>query len=237
MTSAVTLVVVSPPDDTAQDLALLDPGECARAGRFTVDHPRRIFIAARAALRRTLGKRLGRDPATLTFVLGPHGKPEFKPAGETPASTIRTHFNLSHSGDTIVIALAEGLELGVDVEELDRNTPTGRLARRFFTEAESHAVESADETDRNRVFFHCWTAKEAVLKATGSGLTVPVKEVEVDPNPDAPPRLLALGGDVTEGERWTLLRHEVPGRWIATVAFRGEARGLVMEDEASTLDT
>ncbi len=170
MTSAVTLVIVSPPDDTAQDLALLDPGECARAGRFTVDHPRRIFIAARAALRRTLGERLGRDPASLTFTVGPHGKPYLKPAGETPASTIRNHFNLSHSGNTIVIALTEGVELGVDVEELDRDTPTERLARRFFTQAESRAVEQAPEEDRNRVFFHCWTAKEAVLKANGTGL-------------------------------------------------------------------
>jgi len=229
VTSAVTLVIVSPPDDAAPNLALLDAGECRRAERFTSDHPRQIFIAARAALRRTLGERLGRDPASLTFTVGPHGKPYLKPAGETPASTIRNHFNLSHSGNTIVIALTEGVELGVDVEELDRDTPTERLARRFFTQAESRAVEQAPEEDRNRVFFHCWTAKEAVLKATGSGLTVPVREVEVDPNPDAPPRLLALGGDVTEAERWTLLRHEVSGRWIATVAFRGKARGLVVE--------
>ncbi len=222
MTSAVTLVIVSPPDDTAQDLAPLDTGECRRAERFTVDHPRRIFIAARAALRRTLGERLGRDPTSLTFALGPHGKPEID-----PPSALK--FNLSHSGNTIVIALTEGLDLGIDVEELDRDTPTKRLARRFFAEAESHAVEHTGEANRNRVFFHCWTAKEAVLKATGSGLTVPVREVEVDPNPDAPPRLLALGGDVTEAERWTLLRHEVPGRWIATVAFRGKARGLIVE--------
>jgi 4'-phosphopantetheinyl transferase len=230
VTPAVTLLAVSPPDDTAPDLALLDPGESARAERFTVDHPRRVFISARAALRRTLGESLGRNPALLAFALGPHGKPELDP----PSSL---NFNLSHSGDTIVIALTERVELGVDVEELGRDTPTERLARRFFTQAEARAVETAVEANRDRVFFHCWTAKEAVLKATGSGLTVPVREVEVDPNPDAPPRLLALGGDVTEAERWTLLRHEVPGRWIATVAFRGEARVLVVEDRTSILDT
>lgn len=222
MSSAVTLLVVPPSVETDSDLDLLDPEERARAARFTVEHPRRVFITARAALRRALGIRLGLYPAAFVFSLGPHGKPRLD-----PPSPLR--FNLSHSGDTIVIALTEGVDLGVDVEELDRDTPTERLARRFFTEAEARAVEQAPEADRNRVFFHCWTAKEAVLKATGSGLTVPVREVEVDPNPDAPPRLLALGSDVTEAERWTLLRHEVPGRWIATVAFRGETRTLVVK--------
>ena len=222
MTSAVTLLVVPPSGEAGSDLDLLDPGERARAARFTVEHPRQVFITARAALRRALGTRLGLHPAAFVFSLGPHGKPRLD-----PPSLLR--FNLSHSGNTIVIALTEGIELGVDVEELDRDTPTERLARRFFTGAEAKAVEQAPEADRNRVFFHCWTAKEAVLKATGSGLTVPVREVEVDPDPDAPPRLLSLGGDVTEAERWTLLRHEVPGRWIATVAFRGERRTLVVK--------
>ena len=221
MTPVVTLVVVSPPDDLAPDRGLLDPGESARAARFTVDHPRRVFITARAALRRVLGERLGRDPESLAFTLGPHGKPDLDP----PSSL---KFNLSHSGDTIVIALTEGIELGVDVEELGRVTPTERLARRFFAEREARAVEEAVEADRNRVFFHCWTAKEAVLKATGSGLTVPVREVEVDPDPDAPPRIVALGGDEAEAARWTLLRHEVPGRGIATIALRGTVRRIMV---------
>ncbi len=226
MSSTVTLLVVPLPGEAGSNLDLLSPGEITRAARFTVEHPRRVFVTARAALRRALGTWLSLDPAAFVFLLGPHGKPRLD-----PPSSLR--FNLSHSGDSIVIALTEGIDLGVDVEELDRHTPTERLARRFFTQAEARAVEQAPEADRNRIFFHCWTAKEAVLKATGSGLTVPVREVEVDPDPDAPPRLLNLGGDTTEAERWTLLRHEVPGRWIATVAFRGETRTLIVKHSLS----
>lgn len=226
MTSTVSLLVIPLPEEDGPDLALLDSKEHVRAERFTVEHPRRVFITARAALRRVLGRHLGCDPASLTFKLGPHGKPELD-----PPSPLK--FNLSHSGNTIAIALTEGLELGVDVEELHRDTPTQRLARRFFSEREAHAVEVAENDERNRVFFHCWTAKEAVLKATGSGLTVPVREVEVDPDPDAPPRLLNLGGDTKEAEGWTLVRHEVPGRWIATVAFRGEIRTLIVKHSLS----
>lgn len=229
MTPAVTLLVVSPPREAATDLAILDAEECSRAARFTVDHPRRVFVTARAALRRTIGTRLGLDPRTLKFAFGAQGKPRLD-----PISPLK--FNLSHSGNTIVIALTKGIDLGVDIEELCRQTPTQRLARRFFSEAEADAVEQASEVDRNRVFFHCWTAKEAVLKATGSGLTVPVRQVEVDPDPDTPPRILALGGDQTEATRWTLLRHEVPGQWIATVAFRGAAHHLHVEDGLSIPD-
>ena len=218
----VTLLVAPPPGEASPDLALLDPKERARASRLTIDQPRRVFITARATLRRALGAHLDLYPAEVAFSFGPHGKPRID-----PPSTLK--FNLSHSGNTIAIALTEGVEIGIDVEELARDTPTERLARRFFTKAEAHAVEQAGKEDRNRVFFHCWTAKEAVLKATGSGLTVPVREVEVNPDPDAPPRLVALGNDVAEAKRWTLLRHEVPGQWISTVAFRGEPRALVVE--------
>ena len=223
----VTLLIVPPPGGTASDLDLLDPGERAKAARFTVDHPRLIFITARAALRRALGTRLGQYPTGLNFVLGPHGKPDLNPPS-------KLKFNLSHSGDTIIIAMTDDLELGIDVEELGRRTPTERLARRFFAPSEAAAVEQAEKNQRNRVFFHCWTAKEAVLKATGSGLTVPVREVEVDPDPDSPPRLLSFGGDTDEAGRWTLLRHEVPGQWIATIAFRGEPRKLTVEHPLPT---
>lgn len=226
MTPDVSLIVIAAGSGTASDLAVLNPEEIARADRFTVDHPRRVFITARAALRKAVADRLQKEPTELDFTVGAHGKPRLE-----PASSLR--FNLSHSGNTIVIAITDGIDLGVDVEELGRDTPTRRLSRRFFTDSEARAVEQASETDRNRVFFHCWTTKEAVLKATGSGLTVPVREVEVDPNPDAPPRLISLGGDRNEAAHWTLLRHETPDRWISTVALRGPRRTLTVIDPAS----
>ncbi len=198
---------------------MLDACECERAERYKVELPRRVFVAARALLRSTLGAELGVDPRSLEFSIGPHGKPRLEPASHL-------EFNLAHSGTTIVIALAEGTSVGVDVEEAAHEVPALRLAGRFFTEAEAAAVAEACETARLRVFHHLWTAKEAVLKATGSGLTVPVREVELDPNPDSPPTVRAIAGDRDAAKRWRLLRHEQPGEWIATVAFKGRRRDL-----------
>ena len=205
------------------DLTLLDDGERARANRFTVDGPRAVFVAARAALRRLLAAELGLSPYELAFSYGPNGKPRLEPQSAL-------HFNLSHSGGAVVIAFAHGTPLGVDVEELRPTVSTLRLARRFFAPEEAAAVENSDGVHRLRAFFHCWTAKEAVLKATGSGLTVPVREVVVDPDPDLPPRVVTFGSDVKEASRWTLLRHETASGWIATVAMRGGEPSLSVEE-------
>ncbi len=206
-----------PPSQAA--LSLLDASERARSDRFKVERPRRIFVAARAALRSILGAELDLEPRSLRFLTEPHGKPHLEPSWDLG-------FNLAHSGSTVVIALAHGTAIGVDVEELGHDVPALRLARRFFTDTEANAVATARKGSRLRVFHHCWTAKEAVLKATGSGLTVSVSTIDVDPDPNAPPRVCAIAGDGDVALLWNLLRHERRGEWIATVAHQGAKREL-----------
>lgn len=205
----------------SRDLQLLNAEELARARRFRVVGARQLFVAARAAVRRTLGLALDRKPTELKFDFGEHGKPKLQ-------SETDLRFNLSHSGSTICIAAARNIELGVDVEEIGRTLDFERLATRFFASSEARAVAQAHDDARRRLFFHCWTAKEAVLKATGSGLSVPVRDVEVNTDPEAPLSIVSFGGDRDEAMRWQLMRTEEPGKWMATVAFRGEPRRLVV---------
>jgi 4'-phosphopantetheinyl transferase len=199
---------------------LLDAGETRRADRLRVDAARRLFIAGRALARTVLGSTLGCAPASLQLVISDLGKPRLArpPGGQD------LHFNIAHSGAVVVLATTTGIELGADVESRRTKRPHLQLARRFFTPVEADAVAHAEGADRQRVFLHLWTAKEAVLKATGSGLRMPVREVEVDPDPDEGPRVLNLGGDTDAAAAWTLLRQEVPGEWLATVAYRGPRR-------------
>jgi 4'-phosphopantetheinyl transferase len=207
----------------ASDLRVLDADERERAARFKVEAPRRVFVAARGVLRRVLAQQLERDPGTIRFVIGSHGKPHLSPASDL-------HFNLSHSGATVALATSRGVEVGVDVEEVTRRLDHLRLARRFFAESEIHALAEAPRADTARRFFHFWTAKEAVLKATGSGLSVPVRNVEIGPDPEAPPHVISFGGGRDEAKRWQLHRVERRGRWMATVAYRGQRRKLVVEE-------
>ena len=206
-----------------EDLELLSRDEIERADRFRVDRPRRVFVASRAALRRTLGRELECDPRAIVFSIGCHGKPRIAPDCDL-------HFNLSHSGSTIALGIAHGVEIGVDIEEVTRSVAFEDLADRFFAVSEAAAVRSSCPHARRRLFFHFWTAKEAVLKATGSGLSVPVRNVEIGPDPDATPGMLSFGGDRTEARLWHLHREEHEGRWMVTLAYRGERRPLVVEE-------
>ena len=106
--------------------ALLSADERERAARLTRPEP---WIVARAALRTVLGARLGVPAAEVEFAAGPHGKPELPGA--------RLRFNLSHSGERALIALADGVEVGVDVERTARSS---RAVERTLTDGERAAL-------------------------------------------------------------------------------------------------
>jgi 4'-phosphopantetheinyl transferase len=148
--------------DAEADRALLSPAEQARADRFLDPEGRRRHVRGRAVLRRLLGQCLGTDPRALALSEGAHGKP-FLGGGDD------LHFNLSHSGETALVALAAGMEIGVDLEEGTRKVgAAGGVAARWFTPEEQAAWEA--EARSPAAFLRLWTRKEAVMKAHGGGL-------------------------------------------------------------------
>ncbi len=201
----------------------LAPSERDRADRFLVEDARRRFLTGRALLRRTLAALLDLAPVAVPLTTTGRGKPVL----ERPSPPRPLAFNLSHSGDVVVAAFAPCTRLGVDLEVPGRDHDAVRLAQRFFTPAEAAAVAAA--TDPAPVFLHLWTAKEAWMKAVGEGLAISPREVEVAPDPAAPPRLVALpsGHDPAD---WRLLRVPLPVPAVCTVALpAGEWRSDVRE--------
>lgn len=194
--------------------------ERERAQRFKVPAARRRFVLARTLLRHALGKRLDIAPSALIFGIGEHGKPHLRQPEPPPSFG----FNVSHSGEVVVLATAAG-EIGVDVEEL-RTVPTAeRLARRFFSPVERDFVLALDGSDRDRAFFRIWTQKEAYLKATGLGVGMPLREVETEPDPTKPPKLLAISGDQEEAASWSLTEVEIPNA-VCIVAIKAATAEL-----------
>jgi 4'-phosphopantetheinyl transferase len=132
--------------------ALLSADERERAARLA---DRARWVVARAALRTVLARELRAPPETLRFALGAHGKPEL------PGAELR--FNLSHSGDRALIAVA-GAEVGVDVERTARRS---RAVERTLTAGERAALTGPD---RHVELLRIWCRKEALAKALGGGL-------------------------------------------------------------------
>ncbi len=144
----------------------LSPDELERAGRFTLPDRRDRFILARGTLRRLLGRYLDLDPADLRFDYGVWGKPML---GKSQADS-GLRFNLSHSFDMILVAVAKVREVGVDVEWIGRKRPVLELARRFFPQSEADSLCTLPEAEQVWAFFGLWTRSEALLKAGGQGL-------------------------------------------------------------------
>lgn len=161
-------------------LASLAPDEAARAERFHFDEHRRRYTVARGLLRRLVGAYLGVAPTQPVFTYGDAGKPSLPGSGLS--------FNVSHSGSCAAFAFTAGREVGVDVECLREVSDREALARRFFAPDESRALAAIDAARAPEAFFHCWTRKEAYIKAVGGGLSIDLAgfEVSVDPDDDTP---------------------------------------------------
>jgi 4'-phosphopantetheinyl transferase len=148
---------------------LLSAYERERAERFHFEHVRRRFIASHGALRQLVGRYLGIEPADVAFTSDDGGKPRIVCADKSD-KTCNLHFNLSHSGGLALAAIASGVEVGVDVEQVRAVSNIERLARRYFHAEEADEVLAAEGDQRDLLFMRCWTAKEAVVKAYGSGI-------------------------------------------------------------------
>ena len=149
----------------AEDAACLSADERCRATRFALARDRQRYVTCRAGLRRLLAVRLDCDPRAIEFSYGEFGKPALASA----ASALR--FNVSHCGDIALFAFAQDFEVGVDLEALRTEEDADRIAREMFSPEEWLAYSEQVPRDRPRAFFDCWTRKEALAKALGSGLT------------------------------------------------------------------
>ncbi|QDT70675.1 4'-phosphopantetheinyl transferase psf-1 [Planctomycetes bacterium MalM25] len=144
----------------SERLGWLNADEVARADAFTRDEPRRHFILARGGLRRLLAERLGISPVEVAFAYGPSGKPCL--AGDDPP-----HFNLAHTGELAVVAIADR-PVGIDAEVIRPRKSASDLAARWFHPDEQRRIDSAG--DPLAEFYRTWVMKEAALKLVGVGV-------------------------------------------------------------------
>ena len=185
------------PDLRARLEAVLDRDELERAAAFRFLRDRDRFVVGRGLLRMLLARYLGRAPEEVRFRYGRERKPAL--AGD------ELRFNLAHAEGTVLYAFSPAFDIGVDVELMGPNVADGRVAERFFSPREVAALRAVPERDRIKAFLTCWTRKEAVLKAHGDGLMLPLDSFEVTLAPGEPAELLSAEWAPGDRARWQLV--------------------------------
>ena len=204
--------------DLSRAASLLDPYERERARRLSTDALRRRYVAAHLGVRRILAGYLSMPPDAISFARTAGDKPHVVGA--------ELAFNVSHSGDWAVCAIAERGDIALRTTSSDRRVPRmpGRIGvdievirpvndadgivRRFFARPEAEEYARAAGEAQRAAFFELWTHKEAFVKATGEGLTRPLDSFAVLGGSNGGPRRLVFESD--ESPRQWCLRSFVP---------------------------
>jgi 4'-phosphopantetheinyl transferase len=166
----------------------------------------------RGLLRELLGKYHRQEPAGLEFSYGPYGKPSLSGANASSGLS----FNLAHSGNLAVLAISKERNLGIDIELIKPESSGDDIARRYFSAREATELLALPPEERIEAFFHCWTRKEAYLKATGMGLQTPLDSFSVSLTPGQPAHF--LGG---VEPRWNLASFQPADGYVAAIVYDG----------------
>jgi 4'-phosphopantetheinyl transferase len=195
----------------------LSPEELQRGNRLLDRDKRDRFLAGRAVLREILAGHLGEDPGSIRLSEGEFGKPHLSDHLEADSIT----FNVSHTRELLLIAIAAGREVGVDLEQVRQDLSYRTMAERYFSPHEQEDLFSLPASEQIGAFYRCWTRKEAYLKGTGTGFSQPSNGFDMALLPGQPAALLAHRGSPGEVGRWNICDVEVPQGYCAAVAVEG----------------
>lgn len=195
--------------DSAPFAAALDTVETDSAYRFRSPVLQHNYILTRGLARLLLGHYLGIVPKSIEYSFNQYSKPEI-----CTNNPINLQFNISHSRDALVIALAQDA-VGVDIEYVqNRATDLDVIATRFFHPQEIVAFNTnLSQIQKEELFFNLWTKKEAIIKALGHGLSCPLNSFFIDWH--KPTQQLSLQGNL-----WTLKEVAIAQGYKCAVASK-----------------
>jgi 4'-phosphopantetheinyl transferase len=125
-------------------------------------------------------------------------------------------FNISHSGDLGIIAVANGIEIGIDIEQIREDFPIGEIANRFFSPQEQQYLRNSHNPIKS--FFMLWTRKEAYIKGTGDGLNARLDGIDVSSVESHRP--------VSGSSAWSIVDITLPDGYAGALAIRGNTQDI-----------
>lgn len=190
--------------------------ETGRAARFIrAEHGER-YVFAHGMLRRVLAAYAGCPPQALVFAATPRGKPYLV----APDAARGLHFNLSHSRDLALVALARE-PVGVDLEYVLRRADMAGIAARFFSPDERRWLDTQPRESYRAAFFACWTAKEAYIKGIGEGLAHPLEGFSVVFDAGGRSARIREAGATALFSGWSLRAFQPAPDYCGAIAARG----------------
>ncbi len=192
--------------------------EVYRAARFINPTHGDRWRVARGCLRRILSQYLDLNPERISLSYGQQGKPEIE------GNPIQ--FNLSHSHDRAVYAISAKHPVGIDLEHI-HPINAAELVDRFFSATERQHFHRLHCSEQLTAFFHAWTQKEAYLKACGTGLTIPLNQIEVSIDPRTPAQIISS----STPQRWQIAKLKVSPEYAGAVVIGGDFNSIEYIDK------
>lgn len=179
---------------------LLGENERLRAEQVISQDARRRFIVSHTAMRQILSRYLDQPADEIRYTADARGKPVLDRMAGAP--DIR--FNLSHSGELALLAVALGRDVGVDLELIRPVSAWRIIAGRYFSASENQELAELPAEEAAVAFLRCWTRKEAVAKASGEGISTRWTGLTVSLEVQAPPSVVAFAPGACAGMCITL---------------------------------
>lgn len=196
---------------------ILTTDELLRADRFHFRADRDRFTITRGILRTLLGEYAGMAPRALHFSLNPWGKPRLR-SGENRE---QIDFNVSHSGDYALMVFGIAIDVGIDIEFLGSQTNAMELADLILSPSEKLYFRDIPEEARAKALLRIWTRKEALTKALGAGLSIPLSSFE-DMAPAGEDRRFTAGDKSITSSEWSVRDLPAGDHYVAAVAAKSQ---------------
>jgi 4'-phosphopantetheinyl transferase len=210
--------------------AMLSIEELEQELRFYFPRDRRRYLVTRALVRTVLSRYADVLPKQWIFSANPFGRPEI---ANLKQCDFRLSFNVSHTDSLIVVGVADGRSLGVDIENIVDRDVSISLASQFFSSDEVAALMNLPSARRRDRFFEYWTFKEAYIKARGMGLSIPLNKFGFDCSRDRVVQIVIAPDLGDDPNRWEFWQFRPSPEYLIAVCAERVASGcptIVMRD-------
>jgi 4'-phosphopantetheinyl transferase len=205
-------IVACDRDDPQSPVDGLTGAEVARSERLARSADRIAFRVTRATLRRILGRELGVESRAVRLVEPELGKPRLCASH----GRAEIDFSVAHTDGMSVIALARQALVGADIERCRPVPEKPKIATEMFGDDAAAAIAALPPSEQDNAFLRLWTAGEAYVKATGTGLALLRRPIPICIGPDG--ARVAFRRDVAERNGWRLAFIDAPAGYVCCLA-------------------